>query len=468
MRVFFTNVAYQSRVEHTSLISVIPPLDLATSAALVRRDLPGTEVALLDANVENLGEQEIARRAAQFAPDLMVVSAATHSINAASRLFSLTADFPCQRLLTGPHGSALPEQTLAAIPALDIIIRGEPEETILDTVNAVQNNRDLGEVSGLTFRRGTDLISTPDRGFNNSLDQLPMPAFDLLPMSRYSSPYSRRIAALRTTRGCPGRCTFCDSHLLFGCRTRLRSVEKVVDEIATCQATYKARYFAIIDHTFTASRKFVTAFSDEIIQRGLHKKIRWVCNTRVDMLDNDILDRMQTAGCLQIGIGIESADDKGLSQVKKGVTEDQIIAAIERIKKHNIICMGYAIIGFPEDTRESIARTRDKIFNFNPHTLQLSFATPLPGTGLWKQCQNEDRILSADWNDFVFLKKSIIRNKNMGTEELHRLRDSIVRDFYLRPGKLLELTDFFLRKARIDPFAAAIASGKILKNMLIT
>jgi radical SAM superfamily enzyme YgiQ (UPF0313 family) len=463
--ILFSNTSYQARVEFTSLISVVPPLDLAYCAALVRERLPEMAVAILDANVLGLPEPEHTARVRLARPDILVLTAATHSINRAGRLAAAVRDAVGLIVLVGTHGSALPEQTLREFPAIDVVVRGEPEEAVAEIAAARQADTPLDEIAGIHLRRADDVLATADRPLATDLDALPFPARDLLDNDAYSSPYATRVTALQTTRGCPGRCSFCDSHLLFGRRVRTRTPARVVDEMAECIDRYGTNYFAILDHTFTASRAFVLDVCREIFDRGLQRKMRWVCNTRVDMLDDPTVQQMRRAGCLQVGIGIESAVDARLAAVDKGVSEAQIDAAVARLKRHGIIAMGYAIIGFPDDDEARIAQTRRKLFELDPHTLQLSFATPLPGSRLRKQCVAEKRLLSDNWDDYVFLNKPILRGDHLDPATLTARRNAIVRDFYFRPAKLTGLVWFFAARARVNLFAAATAAWKIARNL---
>ena len=468
MRVLFSNTCYQQRVEYTSLISVVPPLELATCAALVRRELPGVEVALLDANVLGLSDAALAQRIRDLDPDVVVFWAATFAINSVRDIVAeISGVSETKLVLTGSHGSALPERTFGEIPGLDVIVRGEPEWTVLELVRRWKLGRDIERVDGIHARLddGRRLANTPDRAACLDLDSLPVPARDLLPNHLYSAPWSTRVTALRTTRGCPGACRFCDSHLMVGRRTRTRDPVAVVNEMEDCAKAFGTDYFAILDHTFTARREFVEAVCEGILGRWNLRGVRWVCNTRVDMLSDELVALMRKAGCLQIGLGIESADNAHLSQVKKDITEDQIRAAIGRLKRHGIIAMGYTIVGFPGDDADKIARTKTKILDLDPHTLQLSFATPLPGTGLWDDCVAEDRILSDDWDDYVFLRKSIIRSDAFAPGELAALRRDIVKSFYLRPGKLARLGLFLAARVRPNMQATFQASLEVLRNM---
>lgn len=465
MRVVFVQPGYQARVEHTSLISVVPPLELASCAALVRRRLPASEVAIIDGNVLGLGETALVAQAESFEPDVVVLHAATHTIKAAARVAdSLQKRAPV--VLLGSHGTALPREALAEFPGFSVIVRGEPEETLVAWLQTWQERSPWAEVEGLAWRDRGETVVTPDRQLLESLDTLPTPARDLLANDLYSSPYARRVTALRTTRGCPGKCTFCDSHLIYGCGTRTRSPAAVVDEFAECNARWGTDYVAIIDHTFTADPDFVAAVCEGLVAKGLHRRMRWVCNTRVDMLADDLVALMRKAGCLQVGLGIEAGDDRRLKELGKGVTEAQLSAAITALKRHGIIAMGYAIIGFPGDTEETVARTRERLFHFDPHVLQLSFATPLPGSALWAKANRENRLLSTDWDDYVFLKKSILRGDHLSPARLQELRDGILRDFYLRPKKLASLASFLTLRARVSPVAATAAATKVLTNLL--
>ncbi|MBU1864216.1 MAG: B12-binding domain-containing radical SAM protein [Candidatus Omnitrophica bacterium] len=466
MNVLFTNTYYQKRVEYTSLISIIPPLDLAYCAALIRQEEPSVHVIMLDANALKLDIQQQVQKIDDLDVDIIVFTATTYSINAVKVLIRSLTRKPRATILIGTHGSALPEQTLQEIPGLDIIICGEPEHSVLAVIQMLKSNQPISQTRGISFRMGEHIISTGTRSLSTDLDTLPFPARDLLPNDAYFSPYSSNVTALQTTRGCPGQCTFCDSHLLYGSTVRTRNPLRIVDEMEECVQQYKIRYFAIIDHTFTVNQSFVVAICNEIIRRQLHVRIRWVCNARADLLDNNTLSAMKQAGCLQIGVGIESGENERLRSVKKEVTEEQIKESIDNIRRHGMLAMGYAIIGFPYETIDDINKTKERIFYFNPHTLQLSFATPLPGSPLFQYCRINNLILSDNWDDYLFLRKSIIRNDTMTAETLNELQYNIVKTFYFRPKKLFELFYLFCFKMRI-PYSNFFRAGTtVAKNIL--
>ena len=465
MKILFSNTFYQQRVEYTSLISVVPPLDLAYCAALVRRRVAQADVSILDANALKLNLIDQVKRIKEFRPDILIFTAATHSINTVKYICQALEGEKVKKILIGSHGSAFPKETLMLISGLDIVVYGEPEITVLEIIQSLIEGNSLPSIRGIYHRYNNSILNTEPRPLLKDLDELIFPARDLLPNQLYFSPYSKGVTAIQTTRGCPGQCIFCDSHLINGQSYRERNPQKVVDEIEECLLKYKIKYFAIIDHTFTANRTFVEAVCNGIIKRNIHKMIHWACNTRVDMLSDELALLMKRAGCIQVGIGIESAYNVGLNSLRKDITEVQIKEAIQRLKRAGIIAMGYAIIGFPKDSLESIKETQKKIFNFNPHTLQLSFATPLPGSELYKYCLKENRITSDNWDDFVFLRKSIILNDSISCEDLTALRRNIIKKFYFRIPKIIELIYFFTFRVRLDYINCFKAGIKIALNI---
>jgi len=464
MKVLLTNTYYQKRVEHASLISVVPPLDIAYCASLVRSRVSSAEVSLLDANALKLGYEQHVSKIKDIGPGILVFTAATHSINSIKHLIPRLKMPICKTILIGSHGTAFPKEVLSEIKELDIVVCGEPEFSVLEIVESLMEQKPLSLVNGICYRDVDKIVCNQPRHLIADLDSLPFPARDLLPNRLYFSPYEYPVTSIQTTRGCPGKCSFCDSHLLSGSLLRMRSPDMVVNEIEESYNKFKIKYFAIIDHTFTANRIFVANVCKEIINRKLNSHIKWACNTRVDMLDDDILLLMKHAGCLQIGVGIESGYNKGLESVKKGITENQIKEAIARIKRHGIFVVGYAIIGFPGDTKESVDSTKQKIFDYNPHGLQLSFAAPLPGSQLYDYCKKSDLIMTDNWDDFVFLRKSIIRNNSLSSEIISKIRDHIIRSFYFRPGKIVELLFFIIFRSGINRKSAIKGACKILFN----
>lgn len=476
IKVMFSNTFYSPNVSSVSLISVVPPLDLAYCASVLRTSLERVDVNILDANALKLDIKSQTDQIISYCPDFLVFSAKTYSIPLVKKISEEVKTTSSNRptiILIGTHGSALPKETLYEIKDIDFIIIGEPEQTLLELVKSFLkagnkiNQTSLEGINGLAYKDSkiSSIKVNNKRPSLKELDSLPFPARDLLPNHLYSSPYSGRVTSIETNRGCPGSCTYCEMHNLYGKNIRSRSAGSVVKEIRLCVEELGVRYFAFSDHTFTSNSSFVNDLCKKLISSGLNNKIVWSCNTRLDKLSEDLIKNMKKAGCFQIGVGIESGSDKNLKIVKKGVDQALISGMVLKMKKAGIFVMGYAIIGFPWETEKDIRDTEEVLFSVNPHILQISFATPLPGSSLYGYCLKHSLLLSKDWGDFSFLKKSIIKNENISNEKLGVIRKKILSRFYLRPKKLITLTKVLLFNKSVNYISCLKSFFSVLSHL---
>ncbi len=454
VRIILSNTYFRKQVESASLMSVVPPLDLSYCAAVLRESgigKRGLQVTLIDANALGLDFDDHRDMIVSSEPEILVLTAKTNSINAAGRLCReiKRQNKLVKTVLVGPHGTALPRQTMEEIPQLDFIILGEPERTIVEIAGGIIGNKDINTIQNIAYRKGSGVQVNQKQAFIRDLDSLPFPARDLLPNSRYWSPFSGRVTAIEATRGCPGRCSYCEMHNLYGFSIRKRDPERIADEIEDCVKRYGTEYFAFVDHNFTADASFVERFCSIIIERGLGEKISWSCNSRVDMIERKTLDLMRQAGCLLVGTGIEAGDEKHLEAMRKGISQEQIRDTVRNIKEAGLFAMGYSMIGYPGDTIKDVELTEKLLSDYNPHMIQVSMATPLPGSELYDRCKKEGLIASSDWDDFSFLKKSVIKNTKLPPWKLEKERKRMISGFYLRPKKLLELTRLMLFNPKV-------------------
>jgi len=468
MKILFSNIYYQQKVEAASLMSIVPPLDIAYCASVLRQSQNKLNINLIDANAQRLKFQKHLDMIINKKPDILVLTAKTYSINSVKRLCKILRkkDNELRLILIGSHGSALPKQTLIEIPELDFIILGEPEYIVRELIENIMSGKNSSKLPAIVYGEGSKIFVNNKVGFIKDLNQLPFPARDLLPNDRYWAPYSDRVTAIQATRGCPGRCNYCEMHNLYGFKIRKRDPNNIVMEIQECIKKYNTEYFAIIDHNFIADKEFIEEFCRIIIKKGLQRKIIWSCNSRVDMVHKETLDIMKKAGCLQIGVGVEAGDDKHLKLTGKGIRQDQIKKTIDNIKRAGIMVMGYAMIGYPGDTIEDIKRTKRLLFDFNPHVIQLSLATPLPGSQLYDYCNKKGLITTKNWDDYIFLNKSIIKNKNLPSRKLIEEKNRIVFRFYFRPIKIIELNYLILFRTRVKYINIVKGFFKILASLI--
>jgi len=247
--------------------------------------------------------------------------------------------------------------------------------------------------------------------------------------SLYRTFDSDKMTCVIAMRGCPAKCIYCAVNLVSGQKCRKRGPGNVIEEIKLCVFEYNTRFIAFLDDTFTFDKNWVHALCAEFIKTGLNKRVKWSCLTRVDNIDFDLLKHMKQAGCTRVEFGIESGSEKLLGYLKKGISIRQTKEAFSAAKKAGLSTMGFVILNVPGETKETVADTKRLIMELNPDFLQLSFATPYPGTELFQLCVKDNLLLTKDWSRYIFLNNQIIKNKSITESELKRLMWDIQRSF---------------------------------------
>jgi len=319
-------------------------------------------------------------------------------------------------------------------PDIDIGIIGEGEETLVDVL---ENTNNLERVKGIVYRNPNIMIN-PRRDFIKVLDKLPFPGWDLLPnLTKYYKPaphYTGRYpsTSLITSRGCPGRCIFCD-RMVFGRYCRANSSEYVVGMIKYLIKKYGIKDICFFDDTFTIFAKRLIEVCNLIIKEELD--ITWSCFGRINDVTPEILRLMRRAGCWQISYGIESGSQKVLDSLKKDTKVDQIMNALKWTRKAGISAHGFFILGCPTETKETIEETIDLIKIADLNSIQLTFFTPYPGTEIYPDIDKYGQFTQnwenmTDWNP-VFVPNGFTKDELVGYHK------KILKIFYLRPKILM-------------------------------
>lgn len=439
------NPYYQRRTKSIAQITVGPPLGLAYIASVLESN--GYDVAIIDANAEQLPVKEIVRRVFQFKADIAGLSAVTATVHACHQIASelKKLDNSIVTIIGGVHATALPEETLKDFVCFDFLIKGEGEYVFAELLNALNNADSLTQVKGIGYRSNSDLVINERRDNIQDLDALPFPARHLLNKRLYRTFDSDRMTSVIAIRGCPAKCVYCAVNQVSGTRCRKRSPENVTEEIAACFSEYNARFIAFLDDTFTFDKAWAHKLCDELVKSGINKRMKWSCLTRVDNVDYSLLLHMKKAGCIRVEFGIESGSQELLNKLKKGITIGQIKEAFSLAKKLKLSTMGFVMLNAPGETRETIAETEKLIMEVEPDFLQVSFATPYPGTELFEACEKEGLLMTKDWSQYIFLNHQIIRNKDIKESELKKLKQRIEESFYLRLKYLFRMLVYMLK-----------------------
>jgi len=408
-----------------------PPISLTQTAALLRQR--GHEVRVNDCSVEGIDREKLKQILADFSPDLLVMNSTTPSLN-----FDLTIPPLAKQVLPdlkvaafGIHVGTLPEESFARTEALDFIVRGEPEATICGLADALTNGDDFAAIGGLSFRRNGSIQHGPERNFIPNLDELPYPAWDLINLDNYRLPFTgRRFLMVTTARGCPYDCIYCVAQSYYGRKIRARQPTKIVDELEFLRDHYGVQDFFFWSESFTMIKAAIKELCREIIRRGL--KIRWVCNSRVDNVDRELLELMKKAGCWMISYGVESGVQAILDGIKKDITIEQIRQAIKMTRKVGFQIAGHFVLGLPGETPQTLRQTYQFACSLDLDYAQFYCASPWPGSEFYRLAKQEGWLASSNWDDYE-QDHSVTNYPGLSATEITRFRNWATRRFYLRP-----------------------------------
>lgn len=444
-RVVLVNPYFQKETQAIAQITVGPPLGLAYIASALERN--GYSVSIIDANAERLSVEETVSRILESKPDLAGFSAVTPTIDICHQLAKKIKKENSNifTVAGGIHASSLPEETLKEYAGFDFLIRGEGELALVGLLGALNNNIALNNIKGLVYRNSGNIIVNGAADRVENLDDLGFPARHLLKNSLYKTFDSGRMTSIIAMRGCPASCIYCAVSLVAGKKCRKRSPSHVIKEVESCLNKYKTGFIAFLDDTFTFDKEWVHNLCDEFVRSGLYRKIKWSCLTRVDNVDLGLLRHMKKAGCVRVELGIESGSQKILDYAKKGITLQQTREAFSMAKEAGLSTMGFVMLNVPGEDKDTILATKEFIMELEPDFLQVSFATPYPGTELFEICKRDNLLTSKDWSRYLFLNNQIIKNPAISEKELEDLMRDIQRSFHLRPKYIFKMIFYMLK-----------------------
>jgi radical SAM superfamily enzyme YgiQ (UPF0313 family) len=348
----------------------------------------------------------------------------------------------------GTHVSPATVDTLTAYPALDFVLRGEPEETARELVDALEAGRQsagasaqgapwpdaLAQVQGIAYRREGKVVINPERPFVEDLDTLPIPRHELLPLERYKLPIvAGRYTFVVTSRGCPAGCRFCIKHVTYQNTFRFRSPEHILQEVLKLVELGTTNIHFEAD-LFTINREQVMGLCRALIDAGT--PVRWTCNSRVDFVDPELLRWMSRAGCWMISWGIESGAPEILRRVRKGIDVEQVVTALRWSKSAGIRNWGYFILGLPGETEETIERTIAFSKSLPLDLALFHIAVPYPGTPFWFEALEQGWLRVERWEDFDMYNSAVVEYPNLTPAQLQQAARRAAREWSLRPGPM--------------------------------
>ncbi|HQO34216.1 MAG TPA: radical SAM protein [bacterium] len=411
-----------------------PQTGLAYLAAVARER--GFTAELFDAMALGWGWEESLARASDFAPQLVFILVTTPTFtNDAAYAQAIRKTLPeAQIALVGTHVTALPEESLQESQA-DFGILGEAEPVLMEMLARWPD--ELHRVNGLARWQNGQVIRNPGRLFVESLDGLPDPARDLLPMDRYKMPFTegRPFATVIPCRGCPYPCTFCRAGDVWGKKVRVRSPERVVRELLEIQGRFGIRDVAFMTDSLLTNREWAMNLFREMISAGI--EIDWIANARADQVDPDLLNLMKQSGCRLISFGIESGCQEMLNSMKKHLTLEQCREGVRMTRKAGIVAFAYFILGLPGETRDTIRETIRFTKTLHADYVNFHIATPFPGTEFYEQARANGWLISDRWEDYEEEGSAVVSYPHLSASELVAAQKRAMLAFYLSPGHLI-------------------------------
>jgi radical SAM superfamily enzyme YgiQ (UPF0313 family) len=425
---------------------IAQPMGLACLAAYAREN-NFKDLSILDCEAMQIGVNEIKNHIPKDVNVVGLTSVTPTIKNAASIIKAAKETNPnCFTVLGGDHVTALPEETLKTFPEIDFGIFGEGEITFLELLKELKKEKkNFSKIKGLVYRNKDEIKKNESRPLIPDINILPIPAYDLLPMEKYSPPAHHAIFTEKgvklnpftiffSLRGCPYRCKYCASKVMWERRVRYRSVEKTMEEIDYLIDKYGIKCLEFNDENFIINKPRMEQLLVELKKRKEEKGVYWNCLTRVDSADEETLKKMKDAGCYFIRYGVESGDPEILKGMNKDITVEQIKNAFALTNKIGIACSASFIIGYPGETKETFRRTLDLAKELNPTLAFFFIAIPIVGTELYKEAKEKNLILNPDWNGWVQMAETtIMKTEQLNPEELIKMRNKAYKEFYLRP-----------------------------------
>ncbi|NLF11775.1 MAG: radical SAM protein [Anaerolineaceae bacterium] len=412
------------------------------------------DVTLFDAEVE---DETIAEHLAHEAYDLVGISSPTPLIYEAWEVAALAQKRGAITVLGGPHLTLMPEESMERAD-VDLVVRGEAEETIveivraLDTAGATHAGRerlgacDWGVVAGLTWRDAAgQVVSNPGRPLPRDISGIPWPAFHLFKIERYTNlqpltdgldPHARAYTIV-TSRGCPYQCIYC-SKPITGNTWRARPPEDVVAEWRYLVEEMGATEIGVTDDVWNLKLDRAKELCRLLIDQGL-TRVPWVTihGMRADHTDAELFRLMKAAGCKRVGFGVESGNQAVLDAIKKRQTLDDVRRAFREARAAGLQTMGFFIFGLPADTEASMDDTIRFALELDPDLANFMIAAPYPGTELWDIARRDGRLFSMDWRDYaIHDEKARYELPGLPPELVERKWHDAYRRFYLRPSRI--------------------------------
>jgi radical SAM superfamily enzyme YgiQ (UPF0313 family) len=483
MKTFFINPPFKSEYGKFSRENRSPaitrsgtlyyPLWLIYAAAFCEKD--GFEVEFLDAPAKPMNDVESFNyiKAHGEGTKLFIIETSTPSIVSDTAFADKLKEFYPDAfvVLVGTHPSALPEETLLNSKNVDAVARREFDTVTLELARSIRDGKNPYAVLGLTVRQDGIIKNNPDMPYLEDMDSIPFASEFIKKHLNYRDYFfaasSYPEIQIFTGRGCMARCNFCVyPQVMHGHAFRMRSPENVVDEFVYIKENFPdVKEVVIEDDTFTGKKDYVIAICKLLIERGLNKHLKWLCNARVN-LDLETMKYMKKAGCRLIIPGIESGNQQILNNIKKGTKIEQAKSYVKNAKKAKLLVHACYMVGNKGETKETMHETLKFAIKLNTDTAQFYPLLPFPGTEAYNWAK-ENNYIKGTYNDYLKENgtiNSLMELPDISGDEMVAFCDYARKKYYLRPRYIIYRIWTGLKNP--DDLKRSLKSFSSIKNYL--
>jgi anaerobic magnesium-protoporphyrin IX monomethyl ester cyclase len=448
-----------------------PPYGILQLAAFLEQRISDAEIQVLDCNAEGLDWTGLEKRIESFDPDIVASSAlSTCNTYVAVRTLEIAKKVNPEVLTIagGQHFTVMAQESLETYPEIDVIVRGEGEETLAELIQASANGQSFSHIDGMSFRKKRRVRHNSPRALIENLDNLPFPGYkfveNLLQKYHFTAMAGKtRYALIEGSRGCPHRCIFCTQWKHWEGKWRKKSPKRIADEFEFCYENYGSKFLWLTDDNYGLGKR-ANALADELIQRDFSEDIMWFMQVRCDdVVENRaVLPKMRKSGLRWVLLGVESSNPYTLESFKKGTTSDDARNAVKLLKENDIFAQAMFIIGERKDTAESIANLREFSNELDPDLAIFAILTPFPGTAIYEEAKRNAWIEDWNWANYDMVH-AIMPTETLSTKDVQEELYHCYRNFFGSWSR--RLGGIFSRKALKRKLYRYMASQGIVNQV---
>jgi anaerobic magnesium-protoporphyrin IX monomethyl ester cyclase len=415
-----------------------PPYGIIQLATYLESEVKDAQIEILDCNAQKVDWPNMEKRIEASGSNIVVSSSlATCNTYVVARTLE-TAKKANPKILTvtgGQHFTATAQNSLEEYPEIDVIVRGEGEQTFVELVKNAAKKSAFTRIKGISFRHKGKIVHNPPRPLIEDLESLPYPGYhlvkDLVHKYHFAAMTGRDLPyqLVEGSRGCMHECSFCTQWRHWQGRWRVKSPERIADEMEFCYQRFGGRFLWLTDDNLGAGNR-AKMLADEISTRNM-PNLEWFVQARCDDIvkNKDALPKLRESGLQWVLLGVENSEPSTLMDFKKGISPEDAKEAVKLLKKNDIFAHTMFIIGNRKDTHNSIANMRQFMNELDPDFAIFAILTPFPGTDVYEEAKRNGWIQDTNWANYDMVH-AIMPTETLSTKEVQEELYRCYQSFY--------------------------------------